>query len=177
MNKRIIFIAFIFAALSMQIACNKTKTYTDYLKDENKAIDKFIKAEGIRVLEDFPADKKFGKKEFYLDPASGVYYHIIDSGNGERITPGDEIYIRFTGMKFFMTEDTASYSNINAHTPETLVFGNTSSYTSLGWIIPLQYVGDSASVRMIVPFNAGTSYAKSNYQPAYYEKIFYRFEH
>lgn len=175
MNKRIIFITFILVAAGLQTACNKTKTYTDYLKDQNKAIDKFIKTEGITVLKEYPANKTFNKKEFYLDPSSGIYYNVIDSGNGRRIKPGEEVYIRFTGMKYFMT-DTTSYTNIYDHNARRFTFGNTSTYPLLGWVVPLQHVGDSASVRMIVPFDAGSSSAKSKYQPTYFDKVFYRFE-
>ena len=35
------------------ISCSKTKSYTDMLKDEKKAIERFIDDKGLEILDDF----------------------------------------------------------------------------------------------------------------------------
>ena len=48
------------------ISCSKTKSYTDMLKDEKKAIERFIDDKGLEILDDFPADSVFKENQFVL---------------------------------------------------------------------------------------------------------------
>ena len=49
-------ILLILCAALVAISCSKTKSYTDMLKDEKKAIERFIDDKGLEILDDFPAD-------------------------------------------------------------------------------------------------------------------------
>ena len=185
MRKIIIAVFITVAAIGVFSSCNKSKTYAQHLNEERKAIERFIEKNGIKVLREYPADSVFKEKEFYFDSQNGVYYHVIDSGNGWRIMQGEEFYIRFKGLSYIASQDTATYSNVNSPMPEVLVYGNTSTYSSPGWVVPLKNVGDRAKVKLIVPFNMGlpsdqvklgTSSGKEAYKTAYYEELSYRFE-
>lgn len=172
----------------LSTSCNKTPTYIDRLKDETKAIDKFIAKNNLVILKDYPADSTFKSNEFYKDPASGVYYNVIEAGVPKnRAKLGEEIYIRFSGLSYFMTKDTTKYTNDNAVTspmPQTIIYrgplnsSTRSLYTSStpGWAAPLPHIGHGARVKMIVPFNMGSEYDRANYQPTYYDRVTYRFE-
>lgn len=177
----------------LTLSCNKTKTYADHLKEERKAIDKFIGDNKLVVLDKLPADTVFKSNEFYRDPATGVYFNIVDRGNFKsKIKPGEEVYVRYSGLKYFANKkDTVSYSNmdpIRAPFPETLIYRgpvtmrnslDLYSNTTPAWAVPLPYVGHTGKVRLIVPFNMGSSADRSNYRSinttTYYDNVQYRF--
>lgn len=175
MNKIIYSILLIVAVSILAASCNKTPTYAQRLDDEKRAIELFMSQKGYVVLDKYPANKVFKANEFFKDPVTGVFYNVIDSG-GSKAFIGGEIYIRFRGLQYFSTTDTSTYSNMNAVLPETLVFGNSSTYLSTAWVVPLLNVGHLGRVKMVVPFNYGLNEDQSAYRPAYYDEIVYRME-
>lgn len=187
--KKISVIVFLLSGVFLLItSCNKQKTYADHLKDETKAIEKFIAKNKFTILKDFPKDTVFKANEFYRDPATGVYVNIVDRGQyKEKVKPGEEVYVRFKNLLYFMKNDTIKFDNLNPHTspnPQTLIYRgpvnmiNRSLYstTVAGWVVPLPYVGNTATVRLIIPFNMGSSSDMNSFQPAYFETVQYRFE-
>lgn len=175
--KKINFIVIIIATfLFIGNSCDSQKTYAEYLKDESKAIKQFIAENGIVVLAEYPADRVFAPNEFYRDPATGVYYNVIDSGREPKAVPGAEVYIRFSGLTYFINGDTTKYTNIYDPDPQTLVYGNPTTYPCYAWILPLVHVGHLGRVKMIVPFNYGLTYDKSNFRTVFYENLQYRIE-
>ena len=161
--------------LFVTASCNKTKTYAQYLEDQERAIEEFIHEKNITVLDEYPSDSSFTTNEFYKDPVTGIYFNVIDKG-GRKVAEGEEVYVRFSGLQYFMGTDTTLYSNMQSAYPEILTYGNSSTYTSAAWIVPLKYVGHLASVKMIVPFSYGLQIDKSYYRPAYYDYLVYRIE-
>lgn len=167
-------------------SCKDRKTYADYLKDESRAIERFIAQNDLSVLERFPSNGLFGTNEFYKDAATGVYYQIVNYGDTtQRITMGEEIYIRFKGLKYFMSDDSTQFNNFDPNVspfPQSLIFrgvvNRTTSgyYETPGWIVPVPSIGHNGVVKMIVPFEMGSSYDRSQYQPTYYDHVEYRFE-
>lgn len=185
MRKIIISVFITIITVGVFSSCNKSKTYAQHLSDERKAIELFIEKNDIKVLREYPKDSVFKDNEFYFDTQNGIYYNVIDSGNGRRIMQGEEFYIRFKGLTYISSKDTSTYSNINSMQPEVLVYGNSSSYSSAGWVAPLKNVGDRAKVKLIIPFNMGfpndqinlgLSKGQEAYKTAYYEELNYRFE-
>ena len=59
-------------------ACKDKKTYADYLKEEARAIDLFIKKNGIEILETLPSGGEFKATNFTRMLLTGVYYNIVD---------------------------------------------------------------------------------------------------
>lgn len=176
MKKNIIILLLSIAAIGVFSSCNKSKTYAQRLGDEKEAIELFINKNDIKVLKEYPKDSVFKANEFYFDNSSGVYYNVIDSGNGRRIKVGEELYVRFKGLKYISSNDTSTYSNINSLQPEILVYGNPLTYPSTAWVAPLKNVGHLGKVKLIVPFNMGLASDNQSYKTAYYEELIYRFE-
>ena len=176
MRKNIIIIILSIAAISFFASCNKNRSYAQRLGDERKAIELFIDKNDIKVLKEYPKDSVFKANEFYFDTSTGVYYNVVDSGNGRRIMQGEEIYVRFKGLKYLSSSDTSTYSNIHLMQPEILKYGNTSTYSAAGWVSPLKNVGDRGKVKLIVPFNVGLSGDQQAYKTAYIDELNYRFE-
>ncbi len=191
MSKYNYIIALGVASLSMLIACNdKVKPYAEYLKEENKAIERFIKDNNLEILSNFPADTAFQTNQFYRDPGTGVYYNILNKGvSGTAIKEGEEFYVRFSGLRYFANEkDTASYSTEFAIQPDIITYRgpvtmlNRTLYSSTvpAWIVPMPYIGHNARVKMIVPFNMGSYSDRTNFRSGskttYYAEIKYRFD-
>jgi len=177
------FISLILAGLFLTVSCKDRMTYADYLDREEEAIDLFIESNNLTILRDFPSDSTFGENEFYKDPATGVYFHIIDYGNkSQELQWKEEVYVRFSGLHYFNTDDTTRYSNFRSLYAEEFKYigpvntSTKSNYTTPGWVVPLNYVGHNGRVKMIIPFNMGSSYDQSQYEPTYYDLVLYRFE-
>lgn len=183
MKKIVITVSTLIGLLMIISSCNNRKTYAEYLDDESKAIDLFLSQRNLNVLNEFPEDGMFNDNEFYKDPATGVYLQIVSLGDTSRnLEWKEEVYVRFSGLEYFMTGDTTRYSNTKSVFPEEIIFvgpvnsSNKGNYSTPGWVVPLSYVGHNGKVRLIVPFDMGSSYDKSQYQPTYYDLVNYRFQ-
>ena len=163
-------------AIGLLASCNKSRTYAQRLGDEKKLIERFVDKNNIIILNEYPQDSVFKSNEFFFDSSSGVYYNVIEKGSSRVIKNGEEIYIRFKGLSYISSDDTTTYSNVNSLQPELLVYGNSSTYASTAWVVPLKNIGNRAKVKMIVPFTMGLSSDNQAYRTAYYEEIRYQFE-
>lgn len=191
--KRGFYILMILCAAILVVSCDKTKSYTEHLKDERKAIDRLIDSEGIKVLKNYPENGVFKENEFVkLD--NDVYLNVIDSGNGERAVLGTtKVLCRFEA-KGFLDSDTA-YMMVNNLTyglgylgyPTEFIFGynvysgesrsyDPDIFVGEGLATGLYHVGDGAILKLIVPFKRMGSYFQNNYAPVYFSKVKYTFE-
>ena len=188
MKKSIYIILSLIAIVILSSSCNKRKTYADLLKEENKAIDKFISKNKLVVIDNFPRNGVFKDNEFFRDPATGVYYNIMEVGdtiNTKKAKDGSEVHVRFKGLKYFSKNDTLEYNNndpIRSPFPETFVYrgpvtmlNRSRNYpgTTAGWAVPLEHVGRNGKVRMIIPFNMGAPSDQQAYTPTYYDVVHY----
>ena len=177
MKKGFNILMIVFAA-AVLFSCDKTKSYTEMLKDEKKAINNLIDENGFKILKDYPANGVFAENEFVkLD--NDVYLNVVDSGNGNRATIGKTTVLMRVIGQFFMT-DTFNHNGFTSYTdPIIFKYGyNTTidnQYISTlflgeGLVSALEYVGDSASVKMIIPFKLGSEYSNNNGLPTYIKK-------
>lgn len=182
----------------LTLACNKTKSYTDMLKDQEKAIERVIDHEGLRIMDKIPADSVFGEKDFVL-LENGVYMNIVDWGTTEKaevgrtkvlyrcdvVYPMDSVYITKSNSYsmnspyyIYLTTGYVS-SNYGPHSngtsPYPFIYGNYDTYVSEGLMTPLEYVGNGAKVKLIVPFKRGLANDQKNGQPIYYQILQYTF--
>ena len=72
-------ILLILCAALVAISCSKTKSYTDMLKDEKKAINRLIDENDFEILKDFPEDSVFKENQF-VELENGTYLNIIEKG-------------------------------------------------------------------------------------------------
>ncbi|MDR2920537.1 MAG: DUF4827 domain-containing protein [Tannerella sp.] len=178
-------------------SCNNNKTYADMKKAQKKAINKFISARNVEVLHKWPTDSIFEENQFLLLD-NGVYLNIVDSGNGNRAIQGKtKILMRCSGEYIFDTDTGAFSLFTNSNSPIEFTYGyasdvisqsstlysyyNTTTpefyYLSKGIESILEYVGENAVVKLIVPFEEGSGYqTNGNYgAPLYYDKVRYQF--
>lgn len=175
-------------------SCSKTKSYTEYLKDERKAIDRLIDHEGFKILKDYPSDSVFAENEFVkLD--NDVYMHVIDPGDETRAVLGKtkalcrfEAYGILDSDTAYLLANNLTYGLTYTYGyPTEFIFGyNTYSgeyvdyypdyFVGEGLATPLYYVGDGAIVSLIVPFKRMGYTFQSQYVPVYFKKVKYTFE-
>ena len=188
MRKVLGLICFIIGLCVVFAACSSSETYADKLKNERKNISRFINEHNIVVLNQYPASGVFKENEYFRDPLTGVYINVIDSGNGNRASSSkrSEVNVRFWDAMTLPTADSDTISNnVAGLQPISFTYGivatyssnNTSSldyyYLSTGITAPLQYVGENARVRLIVPFATGSTYQLAAFKAMYYTQLQY----
>lgn len=186
MKRSFVFLMVISLVL-IALSCNKTKTYTEMLKANDKAISRLIDEEDFEILSDFPADTIFKPNQF-VKLKSGAYLNIINRGNSERaVLNKTTVYARFI-VRGLIPPDTATVNTLDNPDDAYAVFtyGNYSfsakyenweyRYISEAVGAPLEYVGDGARVKLIVPFKVGSQSDQSGGNPRYYSDLKYTFE-
>jgi hypothetical protein len=112
-------------------SCNDT-SYANELKQEKILIAEYIKRNNINVLSSFPADKKWGEKDYVLT-SSGLYFHLVDSGDivvGDTVKPtlkaNDIIVPRYKEYNLYAVADTltSNWSTLDYPYPNTFKFGD-----------------------------------------------------
>lgn len=180
-------------------SCNNNRTYADMKKAQKKAINKFTTEKGIEIIYTWPTDSIFEEDQFVLLD-NGVYLNIVDAGNGNKAIQGKtKISMRCSGERFFESDTVAFNLFTNINTPIEFTYGyasNTMSlyseyiyyqsyhpyayYLSTGVESILEYVGENAIVKLIVPFEVGSLYQSSSGSygygsPIYYDKVKFQF--
>jgi hypothetical protein len=137
-------------------------------------------------LKNYPADGVFRDNEFYKSN-EGLFYHVVDSGNGNRVQLRNDVSVRFEYFQYienFVSGDTTKYNAYNSpvwyspYQPFSFVFGIPQTYTASyfacqAWVIPLSNVSEGAIVDLIVPSSLGASYDNSNVTPVFYKNLQY----
>jgi hypothetical protein len=163
-------------------SCNKSKSLQERIQEENRAIKRYIDRNDLVILDEYPKDGVFKDKEFFKT-SEGLYFHVVDSGNGRRAVPlVDEVTVRFEYRHDILVSDTAIswWSQSSRVNPFSFIYGLSQSYTvsgssfeCTGWVIPLTYVGERAVVDMIVPSLLGSSNDQGNINPIFYKGLTY----
>ncbi|MDR1098433.1 MAG: DUF4827 domain-containing protein [Tannerella sp.] len=188
--------------LMFTVSCNKYPTYEELKSDEKRVINRILSRKDITVIYEYPADGVFKENEF-VQLSSGIYLHVIDSGNGDRakasVSGATEVLVRVSG-EYYYTDSTYSFSTFpNGNDPFYFKYGsaysvvsaNSNTYNSYYYLFSmglesiLSYVGDSAVVQLIVPgyseinsYPAGSTMQNADrykYVPIYYDRVKYTF--
>ena len=192
MKKGALFIISLIIISFISSSCNQSKSLQELIQEEQKAIDKFIIMNDFVILKNYPSNGVFKENEYYKTP-DGLFFHVVDSGNGKRVKAIDEVSVRFNysqGIKDVASGDTSKwnypltpsyYSSpyLSAFQPYSFTFGISATYQSAnipicqGWIIPLSYVGENGVVDLIIPSSIGSSLDNSAITPVFYKNLRY----
>jgi FKBP-type peptidyl-prolyl cis-trans isomerase len=161
------------------VACDDQKTMQEYLREENKAIERYINSQGIKVVETYPADSTFAA-DVYYKTTDGLYMHVVDKGNNVPWTYGKRVLVRFEELyyiKSYVSGDTTAIT-FPSREPIEFIYGIPASYQTdyyglacNGWAISLQYLGEGAIVDLIIPSKLGSSSANTSFQPVLYKNL------
>ena len=190
--KRGFYILLIMCTAIMVVSCDKTKSYTDMLKAQRKAIERLQVDSGFVFLDEFPEDSIFKENEF-VELDNGVYLNIVNRGNSERAVLGQTaIRSRFIAQMFMENSSMGTGTvdllgpHSNGTSPVEFRYGYyTSLYPDMDYYYDificeglgagLPYVGDSSVVKLIVPFKLMSSDFQSSGTPVFFEKVKYTF--
>ncbi|MFV0420371.1 MAG: DUF4827 family protein [Dysgonomonas sp.] len=194
--RKIIGVLSAFMGLAIIFAACSKDSYADKLEKEEKAIKQYVKEQGFNIIDEYPASRVFADKQYFKDPDTGIYIHVIDSGNKDKIIKGDIVYMRYYDARFLISEPDSTFSNDKQNYDEfaamNFTYGNSGSYTksdystslaayymymflSPGCARPLDFnLGDKAEVSILVPFANGSYYQQySNYEPIFFGRLKY----
>ena len=190
--KRGFYILLIMCTAIMVVSCDKTKSYTDMLKAQRRAIERLQVDSGFVFLDEFPKDSIFKENEF-VELDNGVYLNIVNRGNSERAVLGQTaIRSRFIAQMFMENSSMGTGTvdllgpHSNGTSPVEFRYGYyTSLYPDMDYYYDificeglgagLPYVGDSSVVKLIVPFKLMSSDFQSTGTPVFFEKVKYTF--
>ena len=156
-----------FAALFTMISCEDYETYAEKKDREKSAINDFISAHKINVIDESTFYRNdsmtdASKNEYVLFDNTGVYMQIVRKGTGKKLghKQSADLLCRFTEINLFT--DSVSLSNQNqsyAYDPEEMTVYNsygvfTASFTNpyglmysyygqsvpAGWLVPLTFI-------------------------------------
>ena len=182
MKKTVIFTGlFILLAGFLTISCDNSKSMQEYIREEKKAIERYILSQNIEVLNDYPADSVFKKNQYYKTD-EGLYMHVADPGNtSRRVQVYDEVLVRFDYryfIKSYVSGSTDSLVLNYAYFPIEFRYGISYDIDRIGlacsgFAIPLSYVGEGAVVDLIIPSELGNSTDNSSFAPVFYKNLKY----
>ena len=186
------------------VSCNKTISYEEKKSAERRIINRMIAEKNIEILTEFPKDSVFGENQF-VQLKSGIYLNIVDSGNGNRAESGKTLLLVRTSGEYYTSEGTTSFNTFeNSLPPFEFIYGNANLvvynhasnldmyyfFFSAGLELILDYVGENAIVKLIVPgsseisvegntLSTGSAFQQSgdasSFIPIYYDKVRYLF--
>jgi FKBP-type peptidyl-prolyl cis-trans isomerase len=169
------------------LSCSKTKTYADYLEEERKNIKNYINSNQIEIRMTQPEGdgewKTDDGRDIYFLSASGLYYHQIDKGAGDR-TPvvRSTVYVRYKGEKL---SGEVLYNTMydQAADPDYFVVVSNASTAKfgIGFQEAVRNLTKGGHCKVIIPFTIGNGYNQTiqgtsiadaaNYTPMVYEII------
>lgn len=155
------FLAFITSLIAS--SCSNTKTYAELLNDEQALIKAYIKRNNIQVVSTFPTDTPWVKngKDIYVLTSSGLYYHLINPGDGyksdsDTIVLKNTVVPRFKQYTLNVISDTVSnWNTIDYPYPSDFTYGDLTEACK-GFHEAVSYMKRNASeAKIIVPSKIG----------------------
>ena len=164
----------------ISFSCSQKKSLQELLQDERKAIDRFFKMNDLKILDDYPVDGVFKENQYFKTP-EGLFFQVVDSGNGKRVQLLDDVTVRFEYFQYIkdvVHGDDTEQPPINLYEPFSFVYGIPQTYTaayyqSQAWVIPLLFVGEGAVVNLIIPSSLGASSDREYISPVFFKNLRY----
>ena len=162
-------------------ACNDNrKNLQELIQEERKAIDRFITFNNLVILKDYPKDGVFGDNEYYKTN-DGLFFQVVDSGNGKRVKLLDDVSVRFDYFQYIkdVAKGDTSKNYLPFYDPFSFVYGISQTYRPTysivcqAWVIPLAFVGEEAVLNLIVPSSIGSYGDNNSISPVFYRNLRY----
>lgn len=188
LNSKISIFSFLGVMLALFSSCEKTKSYSELLKEEEQAVNWFLAQKKVAL--EIPENNDFQIGEdapFYrMDPDGFVYMQVIRKGDLEnKPQEGDRVYFRFMrqNIKSLYESGSAIWEG------NATDFGGTSSSTSFilgntvlttttqygeGIQLPLDYLGYDSEVNLVIKSNEGFTSDASQCVPYLYNVRYFK---
>jgi len=150
------------------------------MKDERKAIERFIAQNGFEITT--KDTLKMLEDKVYFKTKEGLYIHVIDSGNGNKAKNNQEVTVRYRNLIYISRKDTIKSNEAAEVPPITFNYNNSYTYgkddeglSCHGLSIGLSFVRNNAKVSLIIPSELQSSDRQNLYMPLYFEYLRYRY--
>ena len=166
-------------ALLMLGACSKSESYSEMLRDEEKAVNWYLAQHRVEVAP--PADSVFQtgeKAPFYrMDEDGTIYMQVIRAvDRKERPAAGEKVYFRFSrcSIKTMYDGGNAFWAGNaddlgNDVGPTYFFFGNktypSTTQFGTGLQVPMEYMGIGSEVNLVLKSYAGFVQDQTQCQP------------
>jgi len=154
----------LFAVLAFFSSCSKGKSYSELLREEEKAVNWYMA--GKKIITEVPKDSILiagSDAPYYrMDKDGYLYMQVVNYGDTtDMAESGDEVYFTFLRKNIKLLYDGAevvSEGNANDMSgginATSFIFGNyelaASSVYGTGIQIPLQFVGNNSEVNLVL---------------------------
>ena len=190
-RERLIQLGALCALLFGFTACDDTESYSELLRDEEKAVNWYLA--DFRVEPEIPADGIFETGEdapFYkMDEDGYLYMQIINPGNPEpKPEKGDRVYFRFMrkNIKYLYEgydlgwDGNADDMN-NGLGSTYIILDNyqvpSSAQYGTGIQVPLKYIGYDSEVNLVISSSQGFTVDQSSCLPYIYNVKYFKAEY
>ncbi|MDE6812174.1 MAG: DUF4827 domain-containing protein, partial [Muribaculaceae bacterium] len=149
--------------------CSKSESYTELLKEEQRAVNSFLAQQRVEVS--IPPDSIFitgSDAPYYrMDEDGTVYMQVINPGDPEdRPENGDRVFFRFRRQNLKLLYETGSSSwqgNMNnlgvTTSPTSFILGNkvypSTTQFGTGFQLPMTYLGYYSEVNLVLKSYSG----------------------
>ncbi|MBQ0073208.1 MAG: DUF4827 domain-containing protein [Prevotella sp.] len=181
MKKIIYTLLCVISAATVMVSCQQEETYAEQRERANECMSSFLTGnskvakqffpQGIEVIDEAKFNEQGGKTlappqsekyQFLLHATTGVYMHIVNNGNGDKLHSGESTNILCRFAEYNVNGDSLYMSNKHlastASTPDVMAVTNTSgTFTASflsgvmpsvnqntevpnGWLVPLTFI-------------------------------------
>lgn len=161
--KRISYFFFLTFIISLfSTSCSKTKTFAQQLDDEQALITAYVKRNSINVLTTLPVKGSiWGPKDYYKS-GSGLYFHLVDSGNTS-LPLADTLVLKNTVVPRFKqysltlnsTDTLSNWSTIDFPRPSDFTHGDLSQSCQAFQEAVRYMIRNDSQAKLIVPSSIG----------------------
>ena len=154
---------FLAIASSGLISCSKTESYSELLREEEKAVNWYLASQKVEL--DIPSDSisfiTGDDAPFYkLDEDGYVYMQVISKGDMlDRVEGGDLVYFRYErkNLKYIYLgldgDDSGNCGDLS-YSPSSFVYKNQTLTSTLKWgtgiQMPLKFFGYNCEVNLVL---------------------------
>ncbi|MBO4806128.1 MAG: DUF4827 family protein [Paludibacteraceae bacterium] len=141
-------------------SCSRTKSYADYVNEENSAISSYLKKENIEVVNTMPTgdDEWFSSdgRPVYFKDSYGMYYHQIAKGEGTmKPQTGYTAYVRYVGTDLDGQVYYSCTSKTSADPVSFTLSSSSGSIYGVGFQNAVRLMRAGGNCRVIIPFSVG----------------------
>lgn len=179
------------SSLLISSGCSDSESYSDMLRDEEKAVNWFLAQK--KVVVDVPADSIFevgpDAPYYRMDEDGTVYMQVITAGDCKnRPVSGEKVMFRFARQNIIMLyagTDSPPYGNADdlasSVGPTFFFYGNktlpTTTQFGTGMQLPMDYLGFNSEVNLVLKSYSGFTQDQSTCQPYLVNVKYYKAEY
>lgn len=190
LRKSLILAGMLSIILTALPSCDKTESYSELLRDEEKAVNWFLAQH--RVEMSIPEDGEFETGEnapyYRMDPDGYLYMQVINAGDKDNMAEaGDKVYFRYNRKNIRLMYEgadpqwTGNMDNLSASGFTSFFKGN-STYPSstqfgTGIQVPMDYLGYYSEVNLVLRSYIGFTEDQSQCNPYILNVKYYKPEY